>query len=84
MGTLPRKSCFGIKLLPTYNEDILAFKDAYLALGISITVKAHIIFDHLAYVLDGEENGHGLGFYSEQARLVSFSGEQSKHLCSVN
>ena len=65
-----RKSCLSKKLLPSYNEDIEAFKAAYMALGISITVKAHIIFDHLGYVLDREENGHGLGYYSEQARLA--------------
>ena len=75
-----RKSCLSQKLLPSYNEDIAAFKDAYMALEISITVKAHIIFDHLGYVLDREENGHGLGYYSEQARLACIFGEQSKHI----
>ena len=59
-----------MKLSPTYKEDIAAFKDAYMALGISVTVKAHIIFDHLEYVLDREEEGYGLGFYSEQAGWV--------------
>ena len=61
-----RVACFGDHLLDSYIDDIKAFKDAYVLLGINVTTKAHIIFDHVADYC--RERGRGLGPDSEQAR----------------
>ena len=63
-----RKSCFGQDLEESFLMDIEAFRQAYLALGINITPKVHIVFDHVAEFC--QRNGKGLGFFSEQARQV--------------
>ena len=42
-------TCFGMTLKPKYEEAILAFKEAYMELGVSITPK---VFKHIvAYLL---------------------------------
>ena len=61
-----RVACFGHDLLESYIDDIKEFKDAYVLLGINVTTKAHIIFDHLADYCG--QRGRGLGPDSEQAR----------------
>ena len=66
-----RKSCLGQDVLPSHEEDIAKFKEAYLKLGINITTKAHIVFEHIAEFFKRKDNGKGLGYYSEQARYVS-------------
>jgi hypothetical protein len=49
--------------------EIYAFEKAYMKLGISVTPKAHAIFEHLPEFL---ELGYGpLGYYSEQATEAS-------------
>ena len=55
-------------MLDTYESDIAKFKAAYLALGIKITTKAHIVFEHIADFFKWKNDGKGLGYYSEQAR----------------
>ena len=65
-----RISCLGQDHLPSYEEDIAKFKEAYLKLGINITTKAHMVFEHIAEFFKRKNNGKGLGFYSEQARYV--------------
>ena len=65
-----RISCLGQDHLPSYAEDIAKFKEAYLKLGINITTKAHMVFEHIAEFFKRKNNGKGLGYYSEQARYV--------------
>ena len=64
-----RKSCFGKELLESFEMDIENFRKAYMDLGIKITPKAHIIFDHVGDFC--KRHGVGLGCWSEQARQVS-------------
>ena len=61
-----RVACFGQELLDSYVDDIEQFKAAYMLLGINVTTKAHIIFEHVADYC--EKRGRGLGPDSEQAR----------------
>ena len=61
-----RKACLGEELLDSYVDDIEKFKAAYMLLGINVTTKAHIIFEHVADYC--AKRGRGLGPDSEQAR----------------
>ena len=61
-----RKSMFGQELVGDYAGDVAEFKNEYIKTGMSITTKAHIVFDHIVDFC--ERHGKGLGFYSEQAR----------------
>ena len=61
-----RKSCFGQELEESFLMDIENFRQAYLALGINITPKVHILLDHVGDFCI--RNQCGLGFFSEQAR----------------
>ena len=61
-----RKACFGQVLDPSYLMAIENFRIAYLALGIKITPKVHIVLEHVGEFC--ERHGQGLGFFSEQAR----------------
>ena len=61
-----RKSCFGMDLEESFEEDIAAFKEAYVKVGLSVTTKAHILFEHVADFC--KKHGKGLGHFSEQAR----------------
>ena len=65
-----RKSCLGQVALDSYEQDIANFKAAYLKLKIPITTKAHIVFEHIAEFFKRQNNGRGLGYYSEQARYI--------------
>ena len=60
-----RKACFGQELsVDTVEADVERFKEAYVNTGMSITTKAHILFEHVVpYCM---QRGKGLGFYSEQ------------------
>ena len=66
-----KKSCLGQDVIDSYEEDIAKFKEAYLKVGINITTKAHIVFEHIAEFFKRQNNGKGLGYYSEQARYIS-------------
>ena len=60
-----RIHCFGQKLLPNYENKIKLFEKAYKKLNISVTPKAHALFQHCAeFCL---EYGEGLGAFSEQS-----------------
>ena len=59
------KSCFSYELEPDYKLKIKQFENAYRRLGISETLKAHILFHDIPRFL--EYRDHGLGKYSEQA-----------------
>ena len=61
-----RKACFGHNLDKDYLTHIKNFGDAYLALGIEITPKVHIVLEHVGEFCGRHEQG--LGFFSEQAR----------------
>ena len=63
-----RKSCFGQDLDESFLMDIENFRKAYLALGIKITPKVHIVLEHVGEFC--QRHGLGLGFFSEQARYV--------------
>ena len=41
------KGCFSFTVAPTIKDDIVEFRDAYLALNLSVTPKMHIIFAHV-------------------------------------
>ena len=65
-------SCFGVVLKPDYIAKIQNFKTAYMALDITVTPKAHIVFQHIAEFLSRVNAGEnlstvGLGYFSEQA-----------------
>ena len=59
-----RKSCFGQDLLDSCEDDVARFKDEYVKAGLSITTKAHILFEHVVEFC--KKHGKGLGYYSEQ------------------
>ena len=64
-------ACFGVDLNPEYKNFIEEFREAYLDLGVSISPKVHIIFQHVVEVLNKEnstrERKVGLGHFSEQS-----------------
>ena len=68
------KGCFGYKVSKSIKKDIEEFREIYLKLGISVTPKVHIVFEHLyQFLADSNSNASkigdwdGLGMYSEQA-----------------
>jgi hypothetical protein len=58
-------ACFSHSLDRDFKIKIRQFENAYRKLGISETVKCHIVFTHLSQFLDPKD--HGLALYSEQA-----------------
>ena len=62
-------SCFSLALLPEFEESVDRFIRHYKTLiedfGITVTVKLHIIFNHVPSFC--KKTGLGLGFFSEQA-----------------
>lgn len=58
-------SCFGTVLDPAFTRYINRFKESYLALHISVTPKAHVIFFHVPQFCT--RYNKALGFYNEQA-----------------
>ena len=64
--------CFGMTLGVGYMAAIKEFKKDYLELGITVTPKAHIVFQHITEFLQivNTQNYNepvGLGYYSEQS-----------------
>ena len=65
-------ACFGVTLVAGYKQTIKEFQDQYMSLGVSVSPKLHIIFQHIGEFLDlvnEKREGFpvGLGFFSEQA-----------------
>lgn len=58
-------ACYGNILDPEYKQKISNFKNAYVALGISVTPKVHAVFYHIEDFC--EPRACGLGQWSEQA-----------------
>ena len=61
------KACFGQELKPDYAIHIQTFESAFRRLSISITPKIHLVFEHLAEILESKGSLTGLGRWSEQA-----------------
>ena len=59
-----KDSCFGIDISPRYKSAIKNFKYAYLKLGIPVSVKVHIVFEHIIQFC--EKYNKGLGLFAEQ------------------
>ena len=57
--------CFGYNLCEGYDMAIKKFKTAYLNLDIPVSLKAHIIFEHVVQVC--EKHNLGLGLFSEHS-----------------
>ena len=57
--------CFGQDVSGDVVERVAAYREAYLALGITVTVKKHAIFAHVAEFCVARDRG--LGLFSEQA-----------------
>ncbi|CAL4159181.1 unnamed protein product, partial [Meganyctiphanes norvegica] len=57
-----KDSCFGFNLTPGYEIAIKDFISAYLKLGIPVSLKVHIIFEHIIPFC--EKNNKGLGWFS--------------------
>ena len=55
-----------MELDPNFEAYIAEFKEAYMKVGLSVTTKAHIVFEHVADFCNKHQKG--LGFFSEQAR----------------
>ena len=68
---------FGERLHEGSSKAIEHFRDAYLALGISVTPKVHLVFDHV--FPECEKCGHGLKYLSEHA-FESLHRDFLKHL----
>jgi hypothetical protein len=43
-----KDACFGKDVSPDYLQTIKVFKQAYLALGVSVTPKVHCVVEHVA------------------------------------
>ena len=59
-----KDSCFVIDNSPRYKSAIKNFKYAYLKLGIPVSVKVHIVFEHIIQFY--EKYNKGLGLFAEQ------------------
>ena len=69
-------ACFSYNLDPNYEIKIKQFEKVYRTLGISETLKAHILFHDIPRFLASRD--HGLGRYSEQAIEAIHSIENDK------
>ena len=65
------ESCFGVNLEGDYKEAIRNFSDLYLTLHktfkVSITVKVHIVMEHVLQQIERKHPGFGIGSMTEQA-----------------
>ena len=57
---LVKDKCFGFNLIEGYKDAINDFKVAYLSLGISVTLKVHIVFEHVAQFCEKYNSRLGL------------------------
>ena len=62
---LVKDMCFGFNLCEGYKVAIENFKIAYLNLGIPVSLKIHIVFEHVVQFC--EKHNSGLGLYSEHS-----------------
>lgn len=79
------KACFTADLSPKFVEFIDEFKEAYLALNISVTPKVHAVFFHVKEFCTAHKKG--LGFCSEQAMEAvhyDFTATWAKYKVSQN
>ena len=60
-----KDTCFGFNLIPGYKNAIQEFISAYMKLGIPVSLKVHIVFEHIIQFC--EKYNRGLAWYSEQA-----------------
>ena len=60
-----KDKCFGLNLIEGYKVALHQFKISYLKLGIPVTLKVHIVFEHVLQFC--EKYGNGLGLYSEHS-----------------
>ena len=58
-----KDSCFSFELLPGYDKAIEDFKHAYQNLGIPVSLKVHIVFEHIIQFC--KKYYKRLGFFSE-------------------
>ena len=58
-----KDACFGFDLIPGYKTAIQDFKSAYMKLGIPVSLKVHIIFEHIIQFCD--KYNKRLGWFSE-------------------
>ena len=58
------KSCFGMVLLPTWDQDIKDFLEVYDQLGIGYTPKVHVLAVHVKQFIEAQEKP--LGIFTEQ------------------
>ena len=61
------EACFGQDLDPGFRSTIKEFEKSYRSLGISVTPKVHIVFEHVVQFLEMKGLKTGLGAWSEQA-----------------
>ena len=61
------ESTCGQYLDPSYEDYITSFSQSYSKLGISTTLKVHIVMKHFSQFLERKGGLYGLGYYSEQA-----------------
>ena len=61
------EACFGQDLDPSFRTTIKDFEKSYRSLGISVTPKVHVVFEHVAQFLELKGHKTGLGAWSEQA-----------------
>ena len=47
-----KDTCFGFDLIPGYKTAIQDFKSAYMKLGIPVSLKVHIMFEHIIQFCD--------------------------------
>jgi hypothetical protein len=66
-----QQTCFTTQLGEGFDRAVSKFAEAYVALGIKVTPKAHAVFRHVSQFLKRQQRksaqSHGLGFWSEQA-----------------
>ena len=63
-------ACFGLELRDNYEELIKIFTTAFMELGISVTLKVHVVMAHIGKFCD---KFGALGWFSEQATESSHS-----------
>ena len=60
-----KDACFGFNRMPNYKQAIKDFTLVYMQLGIPVSLKVHIVFEHIAPFC--EKYNRGLAWFSEQA-----------------